>query len=449
MPTQLIQRLLLLVAASACAAHVAFAGPPPATFGGVVNGFAGLQFAIAQGGVSTPVTAGSGYAVADMITLQCPGVTFSVSPVLGVTGVTSGAVNGTTVATAGVTSGTLPAGSIVCSQASTTGSGTGFTATVTFGVIAAYVNVPTLASSGGLVNGNFFLNNWEASVGANPHAGYYGGSESTFIGDKAGAGLWGSNSSLNTAVGHNALGNGGTGSGSLANACLGEDCFRNIEGTGGHNTGLGSGAGRNIDSGYDVYLGYEAAGYSTNDSAGRNTGGYNTAVGALSLTDITSGTDNLTAGYESCQTVTTGSYNICLGYGVGSTTLTTGSNDILIGTSSAIDANSASASNELNIAGLIFGNTNSIAAPSTFTCGTSPSVDTHANNRSGTLTAGTGTVTSCAMTLAGTGFAVWDHCIVAPHGTYAGFAYSYTLTAITITGTSLAGDVFNWECDGY
>ena len=62
---------------------------------------------------------------------------------------------------------------------------------------------------------------------------------------------------------------------------------------------------------------------------------------------------------------------------------------------------------------------------------------------------GTGAVTSCAMTLAGTGYSTWNHCRVTPHATLAAFGYSYSLTAITFTGTSLTSAVVDYDCDGY
>jgi hypothetical protein len=121
----------------------------------------------------------------------------------------------------------------------------------------------------------------------------------------------------------------------------------------------------------------------------------------------------------------------------------------LIGGAS-VDVPAAGNGNMLNIGGMIIANLSTLAAPSSFAgCGTGAAVDAHANNRSGTLTIGTGTVTSCAMTLAGSGYASWSHCRVTPHSTLAAFAYSYTTTVITITGTALASAVVDYECDGY
>ena len=88
-------------------------------FGSTYPSFGGLQFAVAQGGIGSPSGTMTGYVLGDNITLSCTGVTFSTSPVVGVVGVTAGAVTQAAVANPGVTSGAVPAGSVACSQAST------------------------------------------------------------------------------------------------------------------------------------------------------------------------------------------------------------------------------------------------------------------------------------------------------------------------------------------
>ena len=84
-------------------------------------------------------------------------------------------------------------------------------------------------------------------------------------------------------------------------------------------------------------------------------------------------------------------------------------------------------------------------APAITGCGAS-TIDAHATNLVGTVTAGTGT--ACTVTFAGTGFATWNHCRVSPHSVIAGFSYSYNLTTITLNATATAGDVFDYQCDG-
>lgn len=196
----------------------------------------------------------------------------------------------------------------------------------------------------------------------------------------------------------------------------------------------------------DTAIGYHALSATASDSRG------NTAVGAFSLsssngTGGSNGRFNAAVGYLSGVTITTGYDNTILGTNVASTTLTTGHDNIIIGTSATIDALSASQANEINIGGLIFGNANSLAAPVPLG-GTSPTIDAHANNKSGTVTFGSGALTSGTITFAGSGYGTWNHCRVTPHATLAAFGYSYSLTAITVTATTLTSAVVDYDCDG-
>jgi hypothetical protein len=145
-----------------------------------------------------------------------------------------------------------------------------------------------------------------------------------------------------------------------------------------------------------------------------------------------------------------GQNNTILGINVGRSTLTGGSSNILIGTSNATDVPAAGSSNEINICGLLFWNQASLAAPALSACGTgSPTVDAKGNNRSGTITAGGGVLASCTMTFAGSGYTTWNHCRLTSQSTVAALAYSYTLTTLTVTGTSITGAKFDYDCDGY
>lgn len=87
-------------------------------------------------------------------------------------------------------------------------------------------------------------------------------------------------------------------------------------------------------------------------------------------------------------------------------------------------------------------------APVISACGTSPSIDANATDNSGTVTVGTVAAASCTITFA-TAYASYNHCRVdAQTGGLAAFAYSYTLSAITVTGTSLVGALIDYDCDG-
>lgn len=90
----------------------------------------------------------------------------------------------------------------------------------------------------------------------------------------------------------------------------------------------------------------------------------------------------------------------------------------------------------------------SSAAPVVSACGTSPSIDANASNKSGLVTVGTVAAASCTVTFSSGGYSTWNHCRVTSQSTIASFAYTYTTTAITVAGTSLVGDKFDYSCDG-
>jgi len=62
------------------------------------------------------------------------------------------------------------------------------------------------------------------------------------------------------------------------------------------------------------------------------------------------------------------------------------------------------------------------------------------------VTAGT-VATTCTITFHAA-YATYDHCSVTPETTLAAFAYSYTLSAITVTGTAIGGALLDYRCDG-
>ena len=87
-------------------------------------------------------------------------------------------------------------------------------------------------------------------------------------------------------------------------------------------------------------------------------------------------------------------------------------------------------------------------APTLSACGTSPTLSASATDSSGTITVGTGTVTSCSLTF-GAGFSATPDCLVSPHNlTLAGAAYVPTANGITFTATSLTSQVLTYRCDG-
>ena len=239
-------------------------------------------------------------------------------------------------------------------------------------------------------------------------------------------------------------------------------------GTGAKNIAVGNGALAylTVETG-NTAVGYDA-GFQLSGASGINTSNYNTLIGYMSgyntgLADVANNTavgantlnaatssNNVAIGFDTLKVLTSGANNTAIGYQVGSTTLTTGSNNILIGTSNSVTTDAAGSSNEINIGNILFYNKNSTAAPAVSACGTTPSIDSKANNKSGTVTVGSGVVASCTVTLAGTGYSTWNHCRVTPQtASLAAFGYSYTKTVLTITATSLTSAKFDYDCDGY
>lgn len=165
----------------------------------------------------------------------------------------------------------------------------------------------------------------------------------------------GSNGLYNTGVGYNALTANTTGN---TNVAVGYNALTaNTTGTG--NTALGFNALKaNTTASQNTATGINAL-YS-------NTGSGNTASGTDALYDNTTGSNNTALGFYTLQANTSGGSNTAIGYAVGYTTLQTGSNNILIGTGSAVDTPAAATSNFLNIGNTIFATgvgTGTVAAP--------------------------------------------------------------------------------------
>lgn len=85
--------------------------------------------------------------------------------------------------------------------------------------------------------------------------------------------------------------------------------------------------------------------------------------------------------------------------------------------------------------------------PTPSSCGTSPSVDSRSSNASGTVTVGSVAASGCTITFA-SAFTTFNHCTVTSQNSVAAFAYSYTLSAITVTATSMVSDKLDYQCDG-
>jgi hypothetical protein len=285
-------------------------GLPAGQMGSLVNNFGGLQFAIAQGSIGNPSGTMSGYVGGDSITLQCSGVTFAVAPVIGAVGVSGGVVTQTIVANPGVTSGTVPSGVVNCSQASTSGSGTGFQVTAQLGVIAAYVSMPSLSQGGSAAsNENFFLN---YAIGNNTSFSI-AGAENFFAAPNAGFGFTGG-SYENVSLGVSSCGPYGSPVASSNNVCIGVDAARNVTGnfSQGNNVIIGQGSFRNGAGGYNVWVGGSAAGSGGTNSTGLVGGLGNTGVGYGVAPNMNNGSGNTFLGVKSGTGIVNGNNNIII-----------------------------------------------------------------------------------------------------------------------------------------
>jgi hypothetical protein len=261
--------------------------------------------------------------------------------------------------------------------------------------------------------------NQETAIGASAmqgSPGAYTGSSNTAVGAFAMQGTAMTTAQQNAAVGAFSLRALTTGA---ANSCLGYDsCSVVTTATG--NTGIGQHTLNSV-----------------------TTGNYNTVVGSASGKPVTTSNSTIVGALSAPNM--TGGQNTIVGSQV-APTLTTGIGNILIGTSNLADVPAATSNYMINIGGVFYGNHQNVTPPTVSACGTSPAIDTHANNHTGMVTAGSGTVTSCAVTFP-IAYQVWNHCKVSSQSAIS-IGYTYTLAAMTITGASLTGAVFDYSCEG-
>jgi hypothetical protein len=313
--------LAVVLGAQICMAQVPGQGGPmapggPTPLGSAVANFGGLQFGLAQSGIGAPTGTMTNYAAGDQVTLQCPGVSFSTSPTIGILAVTTGSPTQVVVQNPGISSGAVPSGLVSCSQAATTGSGTGLNVTGLLGVIASYVQPAGLSQGGSAQsNGNFFLNFSQLDAASSFSIA---GAENTAFGERSCFGVGGA-SFYNSCFGLNA---GGSGSGLSAIAVqgmsvFGTDALRNIETQANFLTAFGSGAGRNAANIGSVYIGYEAGGSSGTNSAGTVSGNTSVVIGYLSGSALTSGASDILIGERSGSAITSGNNDFIVNAGTG------------------------------------------------------------------------------------------------------------------------------------
>jgi hypothetical protein len=169
---------------------------------------------------------------------------------------------------------------------------------------------------------------------------------------------------FNTAWGVNTLGAETTG---FNNVAIAVDAMRNSTGVD-HSIAIGSNAmrdgtntDRNVAIGIDVMKGQTstssvdtvAIGWAAMSSTSLSSASRIVAIGKEALKVKTSGSDVVAIGNQAGKTCTSCATSVLIGPNVASTTLDTGSGNILIGTSSAVDTASAGTSNYLSINNVI------------------------------------------------------------------------------------------------
>lgn len=179
-------------------------------------------------------------------------------------------------------------------------------------------------------NGNSPIRNDNTSFGYQAMNNNYG-SRVTAIGSFAVAAGGGADA---TAVGHNALlsARPNIGLATCGLAAFGKSALQNNT-TGINNTGLGLFAGCGITTGgYNTAVGLLSMGLGSSVLGGtpQLTGSQNNGLGMLSGYQLSSGNNNNFFGYNSGQGITTGSNNVFIGHGSGSS-LVTVSNAVIIG----------------------------------------------------------------------------------------------------------------------
>ena len=90
------------------------------------------------------------------------------------------------------------------------------------------------------------------------------------------------------------------------------------------------------------------------------------------------------------------------------------------------------------------------AAPVVSSCGTgSPAATSTSANSAGQVTVGGGTVTSCTITFANSGYAIAPICVASVNSTGVTLGVATTSTVLTVTSSAtMNGKVLNWICEG-
>lgn len=254
------------------------------------------------------------------------------------------------------------------------------------------------ACAGGASSTTYLTGSVNTCVGDNA-GGYINGAaaNNVFVGGNAGAGANANKNtaSSNVAVGWNALAAVST---ATSNVAIGFAAMQGSAGaplTTGQNVAVGAGAlqtAQGANSFFNTAIGYNAL-------LSLNGGTTNTAVGNIAGSGIVAGSNNTLLGYGAGLLIAGGGHNVAIGAAVASTVLTSGSNNVLIGTTNNITTAAAGTSNTIQIGA---GSTAIWSAIGTGTPSTATSTFTGANqmpNLAASSAATTGTV--CWTTVTG------------------------------------------------
>lgn len=201
-------------------------------------------------------------------------------------------------------------------------------------------NITTMTSSlrnvfvGAGAGNNSLSGARNVAVGAGALAALTSGNYNVIVGDLAGGGI--TTGSNNIGIGPNVISTnasnaviiGASANGGTDSTAVGRGAGQNT--TGVNNSCFGSGAGLANTTGTDnVFIGMNA-GYGTSSGASS----YNVCIGSVSMRNLQSGANgNTCLGYGAGYGITTGDYNVMIGYNAGKSFVSTTSNNLYIANS--------------------------------------------------------------------------------------------------------------------
>lgn len=234
-------------------------------------------------------------------------------------------------------------------------SGTG-TPSTSIATIAGVLNVAGAINGAPLSGGTLAGNGGNTFLGAEQNLSGLTGTETTFVGDRAGGAFTGA-SSFNTAVGHDScgIGSGAGGATGGSNLCVGADAGRNLAGTINGVSLAGADAGYHLSATSQSISGFGASSM-YNLTAPIGTGGFDSALGAASCQGAAGATfiGGTCLGANTGGALTSAQNFLIAGLGVGNTTFASGSGVILLGSGAqAVDTPLAGTSNYINIENIL------------------------------------------------------------------------------------------------